>query len=76
MKSHTDDVSGQIVGGNYVMAWITYDGRKQGKTVYPKNLSEGDSLLSEMLNEMKKDHGDNFKTIWPEQKWKFHFEGL
>jgi len=32
-----DDVNGEIFGGNYGQAWVTYEGRKQGGTVYPTN---------------------------------------
>lgn len=71
-----DDVNGVIVGGNYGMAWVTYDGRKQGNTVYPKNEVEADSMLNAIIEKMKLEYGDTFRMIFPEQKWKYHFEGL
>jgi hypothetical protein len=71
-----DDVSGVIVGGNYGMAWVTYDGRKQGGAVYPTNMDEAENMLDKIIDGMKEEYGDNFKTTFPLQKWKYHFEGL
>lgn len=74
-KHFTDDVSGQIVGGDYCMAWVTYDGRKQRQSVCAKNREDAEKLLENIVNSMKSEYGAVFKDIFPEQKWRFHFDG-
>lgn len=71
-----DSVNGQIIGGDYGMAWVTYCGRKQGKTVYPHNEVEAESMCQSIIDEIKLSCGDAFSIIYPLNEWKFHFDGL
>lgn len=73
---HFDDVNGQIIGGNYGQAWLTYDGRRQGKTIYPKNREEADRLLHGMVEDIKKECGSAFTAIYPSQKWRYNYSGI
>lgn len=71
-----DDVSGQIVGGNYGQAWVTYEGRKQGPTCYPTSYHEADEMCSSIVARIKSECGYAFKEIYPKEAWMFHFDGI
>ncbi len=72
-----EDVSGEIIGGDYGQAWVTYCGRKQGKTCYPRNEVEAYAQCDEIVEEIKAKCGiDLFKEIYPLQKWVYHFDGV
>lgn len=70
-----DSVHGHVVGGDFGVAWISYDGRKQRNTVYPRNKEEAVSMLDSIIGDMKKEYGESFAMIFPEQKWKYHING-
>lgn len=71
-----DDVNGQIIGGDYGQAWVTYEGRQQGKMNYPYNECEAYAMCDAVVESIKKDCGEAFKLIYPNQSWKFHFDGV
>lgn len=71
-----DEVSGEIFGGNYGAAWVTYDGRKQGKTIFASDMQGADKILFSFIDELKQDLGVNFKNIFPDQLWVFHYDGI
>ena len=72
-----DDVAGQIIGGDYGQCWVTYEGRKQGKTMYADNYPDADVLCMGVVNRLQDDLGDNFYIVYPNKNgWKFHFDGI
>lgn len=75
-KNLFDDVNGQIIGGDYGQAWVTYEGRKQGPICYPRNYPEADAMCNEVVQRIKDQCGPAFKDIYPKQEWKFHFDNL
>jgi hypothetical protein len=76
-KDFTDDVSGQIIGGEYGQCWVTYQGRKQGNTGYPANEVEADSFCQAVIDRIKNECGEVFSMIYPDKNgWKFHFDGI
>lgn len=76
IENPCDDVCGRIVGGDYGLAFITYEGRKQGSTVYPKNEAEARDKCMDILQEIKHECGDSFSEIYPKSSWKFYFYGV
>lgn len=76
-KDFTDDVSGEIIGGDYGTCWVTYEGRKQGATMYPTNETEAYAMCEDLKDEIKKDCGEVFDSIYPNKNgWMFHFDGI
>lgn len=71
-----DDVNGQVIGGDYGIAWVTYDGRQQGGKIYPETRLEADLLLNEIIQGIKEDCGRVFAEIYPAEKWKYHYSGI
>jgi hypothetical protein len=76
-KDFTDDVNGQIVGGNYGQCWVTYQGRKQGSTGWPATKDEAEAHCNGVLERIKRECGELFSMIYPDkQGWQFHFSGV
>jgi len=72
-----DDVNGQIIGGDYGLCWVTYEGRKQGSTGFPTNEIEAERFCQRVVERIKIDCGEHFGTIFPNKDgWKFHFDGI
>ena len=71
-----DDVNGQIVGGDYGQCWVTYEGRKQGPTKYPKNKAQAEEFCASIVESIKADCGQVFSYIYPNDAWEFHFDGV
>lgn len=71
-----DEVNGVIVGGDFGMCWVTYDGRKQGKTCYPRNEAEAYSMCNEIKDRINRECWQVFKDIFPLDSWMFHFDGI
>ena len=72
-----DDVNGQIIGGDYGLCWVTYEGRKQGSTGFPTNEIEAERFCLGVVERIKIDCGEHFGTIFPNKDgWKFHFDGI
>jgi hypothetical protein len=68
MKIHfTDDVSGVIVGTDYIQGILTYENRKQGSDMYASSENELKSMSVDKLWEMKVDCGDAFYLIYPDK---------
>jgi hypothetical protein len=68
MKIHfTDDVSGVIVGTDYIQGILTYENRKQGGDMYASSENELKSMAADKLREMKVDCGDAFYLIYPDK---------
>jgi hypothetical protein len=77
MKTFTDDVNGIIIGGDYGMCWVTYEGRKQGNTCYPENEVQADNMCHDIIEGIKTECGTAFSLIYPNTfGWKFHFDGI
>jgi len=72
-----DDTNGQVIGGEYGQAWLTYEGRKQGATIYPASREQANAELAARLNEIKADCGEAFRAIYPKANcWQFHYSGI
>jgi hypothetical protein len=72
-----DDVNGVIVGSDYGQCWVTYQGRKQGPIMYPRDEVEADNFCQGIVEDIKKDCGSVFIDIYPDTKgWMFHFDGV
>ena len=71
-----DDTNGQVIGGDYGQAWVTYDGRQQGAMVYPATRSQADKLMDGIVQDIKEECGNAFTAIYPEKKWKYHYSGI
>ena len=76
MSKEFDDVNGQIVGGEYGTAWVTYEGRKQGNTCYPSNEAEAFAMCEAVVSRIKDECGAAFSDIYPLNKWLYHFDGI
>ena len=50
-----DDVNGQIIGGDYGLCWVTYEGRKQGSTGFPTNEIEAERFCLGVVERIKID---------------------
>lgn len=73
-KDFTDDVSGSIVGTYVQQAFITYEGRKQGPTLYVKTDEEAKQMASEYIAQKRKEFGEAFSMIYPKQDaWEVKF---
>lgn len=76
-KDFTDDVNGNIVGGNFGMCWVSYHGRKQGQIMYPSSKEVAESMCQGVVNRIKEECGDVFNVIYEDNgAWKFHFDGV
>ena len=73
MKTFTDDVNGQIIGGDYVAAWVSYEGRKQGRTIYAENQKQAEQMLTRIVLDIQDELGDSFKLIYPKKEWDFNY---
>lgn len=71
-----DEVNGQIVGGDYGQAWVTYQGRKQGETCYPRHEGEALAMCHSIIERIKSECGPAFKDIYPADAWMLHFDGI
>lgn len=72
-----DDVNGVIVGGDYGQCWITYEGRKQGKTMYPCDETEALEMCTNEKTRIKAECGEAFTMIYPNARaWTYHFDGI
>lgn len=71
----TDDVNGQIVGTHYGQAWVTYNGRKQGKTHYVRSEAEALSVCHKYIEEQKA--GPAGFLIYPDvDGWMIHMDNV
>ena len=72
-----DDVNGQIIGGDYGLCWVTYEGRKQGATGFPTNEVEAESFCQRVVERIKIDCGEHYGAIYPNEGGRmFHFDGI
>lgn len=72
-----DDVNGQIVGGDYGFAWVTYESRQQGPKAPVKTRQEAQAHCESVISEIKADCGEVFKFIYPNAAlWRFHTDNL
>jgi hypothetical protein len=70
-----EDVSGVIVGGDFVCAKLCYEGRQQGRQIYADDvaeaLGEAVNLKKELINDLGRDLA---KEIYPcDDSWKIVF---
>lgn len=71
-----DDVNGTIIGGEFGQCWVTYKGKQQGSIYYPVNEVEATRFCDKIVSDIKADCGAVFKLIYPEESWKYHFDGI
>jgi len=72
-----DDVNGVIIGGDYGRAWVTYEGRKQGRVCYPQTEIEAWQMCDSVVENIKKEYGEAFDMIYPDSSaWKYHFDNI
>lgn len=64
-----EDVSGQIVGGEYVQGAVYYDGRKQGRCLYGRTDEELRRQADAFIAEKREECGQAFAMIWPKPLW-------
>lgn len=60
-----DDVTGTIIGGEYLTGYLTYDGRKQGRQIYADCEAALIKLAEEQKAEILKDCGIVANVIYP-----------
>ena len=72
-KDFTDDVNGQIIGTYYQQAFLTYEGRKQGPTMYVESDDEANQAGQAYIEEQKKAFGSVFDIIYPNKSWAIKF---
>ena len=60
-----DDVIGTIIGGEYLVGILTYEGRKQGRQLYAKGEAELIKLAETTKEEILKDCGMRAREIYP-----------
>lgn len=60
-----DDVTGIIIGGEYLLGFLTYDGRKQGRQIYAESHAALIKLAEEQKAEILKDCGIVARDIYP-----------
>ena len=73
---HDDDVNGQIIGGDYGQCWLTYEGRKQGPTLYARSAVTAQELLAAEHRRIKAECGEAYRDIYPAPKWAHNFRGI
>lgn len=74
-KNYIDDVRGQIIGGDYGEAWLTYEGRKQSETFHAMNETEAVNMAKNWMKEQKE--RGCFYEIWPNKNgWRLCMEGI
>lgn len=70
----TDDVSGTIVGSIKISAYVSYDGRKQGTTIYADSEEEAKKTANNYIKSLREENGEFlFNQIWPEKAWRLNF---
>jgi len=72
-KDFTDDVSGQVIGDFLSQAFVTYEGRKQGPTLYVRNDEEAKHKAQIYIDELRADCGEAFRMIYPNKSWSIKF---
>ena len=63
-----DDVRGMIVGGDYLMCRLVYDGRTQ-KDFLARTDDEALQMAKHWKSELMSDCGLAAKYIYPDEKW-------
>jgi chloramphenicol 3-O-phosphotransferase len=64
-----DDVSGVIVGGDYLVGILTYQGRQQGRQLYAANGGELFEKAFHLKREILADCGDAAHLIYETNEW-------
>lgn len=60
-----DDVSGVIVGGEYFVGYLTYEGRRQGRQLYACSEGQLHDLAAQSRKEILEDCGLAAREIFP-----------
>ena len=78
MKGQTmyDDPIGQIIGEYYGECWLTYEGRKQGPTMYARSAVTAQELLAAEHARIKAKCGQAYRDIYPAPSWAHNFRGI
>lgn len=64
-----ESVNGQIVGTQYAIGAIYYNGRKQGSTIYGETQGDLMANCKAKIAMIKVDCGDAFIHIYPKDSW-------
>ena len=70
-----DDVSGVIVGGNFICAKLCYESRQQGSQIYADDVAGALGKAANLKKELIADLGSDLaKEIYPsDESWKIAF---
>jgi hypothetical protein len=70
-----DDVNGVIVGGNYICAKLSYEGRQQGRQIYAVDADAARAEAVNLKKEIIAELGASLaKEIYPcDESWKIVF---
>ena len=71
-----ENVNGQIIGGDYGQCWLTYEGRKQGPTMYARSAVTARDLLAAEHARIKAECGQAYRDIYPAPSWANNFRGI
>jgi hypothetical protein len=71
-----EEVNGQIIGGDYGQCWLTYDGRKQGPTLYARSAVTAREALAAEHRRIKDECGAAYADIYPAPLWAHNFRGI
>ncbi|MGZ8887994.1 MAG: hypothetical protein ACXW1D_00380 [Halobacteriota archaeon] len=69
----TDDVSGVIIGEFLQQAILTYEGRKQGPTMYVRTDEDAKQQAQAYIAEQRAECGAAFAMIYPNKAWQIKF---
>ena len=65
------DVSGVIVGGEYAIGWLTYEGRKQGRQLYGDDYIDLKAKAEKMKSEILAECAPVAGAIYPlDSEWR------
>lgn len=73
-KDFTDDVQGVVVGTYFQQAFLTYEGRKQGSTIYARTDEEAKEVANAYIQNQREECGEAFAMIYPNKAaWQVKF---
>lgn len=61
-----DEVSGTIIGGNFVCGALCYNGRKQGKDLWASSEAELKQKVESLKEELCHENAEILPYLWPD----------